>query len=127
MAIFNNVICESTKYVTICIRVLIRSAIGCNMGASPIPGKQQRAAFIRDFKGPIWHFGIALWADSPQTLSLCRGFFGRREMSSRSPHPRRLRRSWRRLVDVCQAYDPAEIKAKVKRLAGGKRRDAPIG
>ena len=86
-AIFNNVVCESTEYVAICVRVLIRSAIRCNRGGNPIPGKQQRAAFIRDFKGPIWHFEIALWAESPWTLSLCRGFFGKREMSSRSPPP----------------------------------------
>ena len=39
MAIFNNVICESTKYVAIRIRVLIRSAIGCDRNGSPIPGK----------------------------------------------------------------------------------------
>ena len=50
MAIFNNVICESTKYVIICVRVLIRSAIGCNRGGSPIPGKQQRSARIHAFK-----------------------------------------------------------------------------
>ena len=63
MAIFNNVVCESTEYVTICIRVLIRSAIGCNRGGSPIPGKQQRSARIHAFKVQIWHFEIALWAD----------------------------------------------------------------
>lgn len=35
-----------------------------------------------------------------------------------------VRTAVRRLADVCQAYDPAEIKAKVKRQAGSRRRDA---
>jgi len=38
-----------------------------------------------------------------------------------------VRAAMRRLADVCQAYDPAEIKEKVKRQAGCKRRDASIG
>jgi len=75
----------------------------------------------------IWHFEIALWADSPQTLSLCRGFSGRRGDAEPLSPPAAVRAAIHRLTDVCRAYDPAEIKAKVKRLAGGKRRDAPIG
>lgn len=62
MAIFNNVVCESTKYGTIRTRAHIDDVTDHDRNGSRIPGKKQRAAFIRDFKGQIWHFGIALWA-----------------------------------------------------------------
>ena len=50
MAIFNNVISESTKYVTIHIRVIIRNAADCDGNGIPISGELQRSVPIHVFQ-----------------------------------------------------------------------------
>lgn len=41
----------------------MRSAMAHDRNGNPIQWKQQRPAFIHNFKVQIWHFEIALWAN----------------------------------------------------------------